>query len=173
MTAGFANHWQSAAMAFLLNILWFVLGGLVMGLGWWLAGVVCAITIVGIPWARSCFVIGKFSFWPFGQEAVSRQELTGISDFGTGPFGFLGNVIWFLLAGWWLAINASLMCWIPKGMPTIVMAHTTPANHQPRPITRPPSTNQRMLSSRVMAADFQSLANPAVMAPGPQRRSAG
>ena len=59
-------------MAFLLNILWFVLGGLVMGLGWWLAGLICAITIVGIPWARSCFVIGNFSFWPFGQEAIGH-----------------------------------------------------------------------------------------------------
>ena len=47
-------------LRFLLNVLWFVLGGLVMGLGWWLAGVVCAITIVGIPWARACFVIGNF-----------------------------------------------------------------------------------------------------------------
>ena len=61
---------------FLLNLLWFLLGGVVMGLGWWLAGLLCAITIVGLPWARSCFVIGTFSFWPFGQEAVSRRELS-------------------------------------------------------------------------------------------------
>jgi uncharacterized membrane protein YccF (DUF307 family) len=60
---------------------------------------VAAITIVGIPWARACFVIGNFAFWPLGNEAVSRRELTGRGDFGTGPFGLLGNVIWFLLAG--------------------------------------------------------------------------
>jgi uncharacterized membrane protein YccF (DUF307 family) len=87
------------------NLVWFVCGGLVMGLGWWLAGLVAAITLVGIPWARSCFLIGNFAFWPFGQEAVSRAELTGRQDLGTGPLGFLGNVIWFVLAGWWLAIG--------------------------------------------------------------------
>ena len=87
-------------LRFLLNVLWFVLGGVVMGLGWWLAGLVAALTIVGIPWARACFVIGNFSFWPFGYEAVSRRELSGRMDLGTGPLGVLGNVIWFLLAGW-------------------------------------------------------------------------
>ena len=88
----------------LLNVLWVVLGGLVMALGWWLAGLVCAITIVGLPWARSCFVIGSFALWPFGQEAVNRRELSGRGDLGTGPLGLVGNVVWFLVAGWWLAI---------------------------------------------------------------------
>ena len=64
----------------LLNILWVVLGGFVMALGWWLAGLLCAITIIGLPWARSCFVIGSFSLWPFGQEAVNREELSGRGD---------------------------------------------------------------------------------------------
>ena len=64
-------------LRFLLNLLWFVLGGFFMGLAWWLAGVIALISIVGIPWARSCFVIGRFSFWPFGHEAVSRRALTG------------------------------------------------------------------------------------------------
>jgi len=102
-------------LSFLLNVLWFVLGGLVMGLGWWLAGVLCAITIVGLPWARACFVIGSFSFWPFGQEAISRRELTGQVDLGTGPLGLVGNVVWFLVAGWWLAIGhltSALACFI-------------------------------------------------------------
>ena len=99
----------------ILNILWVVLGGLVMALGWWLAGLVCALTIVGLPWARSCFVIGAFSLWPFGQEAVNRSELNGRGDLGTGSLGLLGNVIWFVLAGWWLAIGhlaSALACFI-------------------------------------------------------------
>ena len=99
----------------LLNILWVVLGGLVMALGWWLAGLVCAITIVGLPWARSCFVIGLFSLWPFGQEAISRRDLTGRHDLGTGALGLIGNVVWFLVAGWWLAIGhltSALACFI-------------------------------------------------------------
>jgi len=99
----------------LLNILWVVLGGLVMALGWWLAGLVCAITIVGLPWARSCFVVGAFSLWPFGQEAISRRDLTGRHDLGTGALGLIGNVLWFLVAGWWLAIGhltSALACFI-------------------------------------------------------------
>ncbi|MCP9915947.1 YccF domain-containing protein [Cyanobium sp. ATX 6F1] len=99
----------------LLNLIWFVLGGLVMGLGWWLAGLVAALTIVGLPWARACFVIGNFSFFPFGKEAVSRLELTGRRDLGTGPLGFIGNVIWFLVAGMWLAIghlSSALACFV-------------------------------------------------------------
>ena len=115
---------------FLLNLLWFLLGGLVMGLGWWLVGAIAALTIVGIPWARACFVIGSFSFWPFGQEAVSRRELTGQEYLGTGPLGLLGNVIWFVVAGWWLAIGhlaSALACFIsiigiPFGLQHIKLA---------------------------------------------------
>ena len=117
-------------MALLLNILWFVLGGLLMGLAWWLVGLICALTIVGIPSARACFVIGNFSFWPFGQEAVSRQELIGRADIGTGPLGLVGNVIWFVVAGWWLAIGhltSALACFvtiigIPFGIQHIKLA---------------------------------------------------
>ena len=99
----------------LLNILWIVLGGRMMALGWWLAGVICALTVVGLPWARSCFVIGRFSLWPFGQEAVNRRELRGRDDLGTGPLGLIGNVLWFLVAGWWLAIGhltSALACFV-------------------------------------------------------------
>lgn len=102
-------------MRLLLNLLWFVLGGLVMGLGWALAGLLSAITVVGLPWARSCFVLARFSLWPFGQEAVSRRELTGRADLGTGPLGLVGNGLWFLLAGWWLAmghLGSALACFI-------------------------------------------------------------
>jgi uncharacterized membrane protein YccF (DUF307 family) len=97
------------------NILWFIFGGFLMGLGWWLAGLVCAITIVGIPWAKACFVIGQFAFLPFGKEAISRAELTGNEDIGTGTFGVLGNFLWFIFAGIWLAIGhlvTALGCFI-------------------------------------------------------------
>jgi len=92
-------------MRAIANLIWFVLGGFWMGLGWWLAGLVMVISLVGIPWARSCFVIGGFCFLPFGREAIDRRELTGKGDLGTGTLGFLGNVVWFLLAGIWLAIG--------------------------------------------------------------------
>ena len=114
----------------ILNALWFILGGFVMGLGWCLAGLIAAVSIVGLPWARSCFVIGKFSFWPFGYTAVSRRDLTGRFDLGTGPLGLIGNLVWFLLAGWWLAIGhltSALACFvtiigIPFGIQHIKLA---------------------------------------------------
>jgi uncharacterized membrane protein YccF (DUF307 family) len=87
------------------NFIWFLTGGILMGLGWWFAGLIMYITIIGIPWGKSCFVIGNFSFFPFGKEAINRKELTHKDDTGTGGFGTLGNIIWFLLAGWWLAIG--------------------------------------------------------------------
>ncbi len=97
------------------NILWFVFGGFLMGLGWWLAGIICAVTLIGLPWARSCFVIGQFAFLPFGKEAISRAELSGIEDVGTGALGIIGNILWFLVAGVWLAIGhviAALGCFV-------------------------------------------------------------
>ncbi len=80
------------------NLIWFVFGGVVMGLSWWLAGVIACLTIVGIPWAKSCFVMGRLAFFPFGKEIIARDDLTLREDIGTGPLGFLGNVIWFLFA---------------------------------------------------------------------------
>lgn len=90
---------------FILNVLWFVCGGLLTGLGWLLAGVLLAITIVGLPYAGAAFRIAGFAFWPFGKEIVHREVLTGQSDLGTGPLGTVLNVIWFILAGWWLALG--------------------------------------------------------------------
>jgi uncharacterized membrane protein YccF (DUF307 family) len=92
-------------MSTLGNLIWFFLGGVWMGLGWWLAGLVAALSIVGLPWARSCFVLGTFCFVPFGREAISREELSGRSDLGTGALGLVGNVLWFCVAGLWLAIG--------------------------------------------------------------------
>ncbi len=92
-------------MSLLLNILWVVFGGFLMGLAWFLYGVLAAITIVGIPWARACFNIGLFVMWPFGREAVNRERVTGEGDIGTGLLGTIGNIIWFIFAGVWLAIG--------------------------------------------------------------------
>jgi uncharacterized membrane protein YccF (DUF307 family) len=50
-------------------------------------------------------VIGNFTFFPFGREAISRKELTHEEDLGTGTLGLLGNIVWFVLAGVWLAIG--------------------------------------------------------------------
>ena len=89
----------------LLNILWIVTGGVWMAAGWLLAAVIMAITIIGLPWTRAAFNIALYTLLPFGQRAVSRAEYTGYDDIGTGPLGILGNVMWLLLAGWWLALG--------------------------------------------------------------------
>ncbi|MBB3060340.1 YccF domain-containing protein [Microbulbifer rhizosphaerae] len=97
------------------NFLWFILGGVFMGLMWWLAGIIAAITIVGIPWAKACFVIGQFTFLPFGREAISREELSNQEDIGTSGLGVLGNIIWFVFGGLWLALGhlcSALCCFI-------------------------------------------------------------
>ncbi len=87
------------------NIIWFVLGGVFMGLLWWFFGILAFISIIGIPWGRACFVMGNFSFFPFGKEAISRDTLTNEMDIGTSPLGVIGNIIWFVFAGIWLAIG--------------------------------------------------------------------
>jgi uncharacterized membrane protein YccF (DUF307 family) len=97
------------------NFFWFILGGVVMGLAWWIAGLIAFITVVGIPWGKACFVIGQFSFFPFGMEAISRRTLNQEDDIGTGVFGTIGNIIWFVFAGVWLAIGhimSALACFV-------------------------------------------------------------
>jgi uncharacterized membrane protein YccF (DUF307 family) len=92
-------------LSILLNLLWILCGGAYMALGWLVAVVIMAITIVGLPWARAAFNIAVYTFLPFGSRAVRRDEITGEGDVGTGPLGIVGNIIWFLLAGWWLALG--------------------------------------------------------------------
>jgi len=97
------------------NLLWFIFGGFLMGLAWWFFGILAFVTIIGIPWGKACFVIGQFTFLPFGREAVSRRDLNQKDDIGTGLLGLIGNIIWFIFAGAWLAIGhivSALACFI-------------------------------------------------------------
>ena len=91
-------------ISLLLNVLWILFGGLYMAVGWLFATVIMALTIIGLPWARASFNIASYALLPFGRKAVSRAEYLGTDDFGTGPFGMIGNIIWLVLAGWWLAL---------------------------------------------------------------------
>ena len=83
-------------MSLILNILWIVFGGLLMALGWVIAAALMAISIIGLPWAPAALRIAWYTLLPFGQTVVERDP---------GPLSTLGNVIWFLLAGWWLALG--------------------------------------------------------------------
>lgn len=92
-------------MRLILNILWFLLGGWISGSLWILAGLLLALTVVGLPWAMAAFRIAGFSYWPFGRQVVSRAELNRRGDLGTGPVGLLLNILWFILGGWYLAVQ--------------------------------------------------------------------
>lgn len=97
------------------NFLWFIFGGVFMGLAWWFFGIIALLTIVGIPWAKACFVIGQFTFFPFGKESISRKSLHQKEDIGTGTWGLIGNVLWFVFAGIWLAIGhimSAIACFV-------------------------------------------------------------
>ena len=87
----------SSPLRLLLNILWLVFGGFFAGLAWLIAAAVMAITIIGLPWCFAAFRIALYTFLPFGQEIRRRRD--------AGALSFLGNIIWFVLAGWWLAIG--------------------------------------------------------------------
>jgi uncharacterized membrane protein YccF (DUF307 family) len=91
-------------IALLLNLLWLLFGGLWAAIGWGVAAVIMAITTIGIPWAKAAFNMGVYTLLPFGFKAVSRDEHLGRGDIGTGLLGTIGNVVWLVLAGWWLAL---------------------------------------------------------------------
>lgn len=97
------------------NLIWFIFGGIIMGIAWCFFGLLAFISIVGVPWGRSCFVIAGFSFFPFGKEAIARDELTLSEDIGTGGLGMVGNIIWFIFAGFWLALGhvfSAIACFV-------------------------------------------------------------
>jgi uncharacterized membrane protein YccF (DUF307 family) len=102
-------------MSLIGNLIWIIFGGLVMGIGWYLLGLLMFVSIIGIPWGRACFMLGTFCLWPFGREIVSRRTITGKDDIGTGPWGFVGNVIWFFCGGFLLALGhlaSALLCFL-------------------------------------------------------------
>ena len=99
-------------MATFGNIIWFIFcGGLWMGLGWLLAGCILYITIIGIPFGQACFRIASYAFFPFGKELVDAEAVGEKRIFGTT----LANILWFVLAGLWLAIGhviAAATCFV-------------------------------------------------------------
>ncbi|ADN74609.1 protein of unknown function DUF307 [Ferrimonas balearica DSM 9799] len=122
-------------LRFIGNVIWLIWGGIAMALGWALVGVILALTIIGLPWARSCFVIAQLSLWPFGKDVANRRVVNREDDIGTGALGTIGNVIWFLVAGLWLALGhlffaVTLFCTIigiPFGLQHVKLAMLTVA----------------------------------------------
>jgi uncharacterized membrane protein YccF (DUF307 family) len=103
-------------------VLWFLLAGLWLAIGYVIAGVANCITIIGIPFGIASFRLAAYTIWPFGQAVVSRPT--------AGAITFIGNIIWFFLGGIWLALGhlvlGLLLCitiiGIPFGIASIRMA---------------------------------------------------
>lgn len=84
-------------MRVLLNIIWLVFGGLWLALGYFLAGLICCVLIITIPFGIASFRIGMYALWPFGKTTVDRPT--------AGTASLIGNVIWIVVAGIWLALG--------------------------------------------------------------------
>src|SRR3954467_2100996 len=93
-------------MRLLLNIIWFVLAGLWMFIAYAIAAIICFIFIITIPFGIASLRIGIFALWPFGKTVIRRAD--------AGAASAIGNVIWFIFCGWWLAlghlITGALLC---------------------------------------------------------------
>ncbi|GAA0341592.1 YccF domain-containing protein [Streptomyces blastmyceticus] len=84
-------------MRFILNVIWLVLCGLWMAIGYVVAGLICCVLIITIPFGIASFRIAGFALWPFGRTTVERND--------AGAGSLIGNIIWFVFAGWWLALG--------------------------------------------------------------------
>jgi uncharacterized membrane protein YccF (DUF307 family) len=100
-------------LRFLLNIIWLVLAGFWLFLGYLLAAVICFILIITIPFGVAALRIGVYALWPFGRTVVRKP--------GAGAGSTIGNVLWLVLCGWWLAlghvVTGVAMCLTIIGIP--------------------------------------------------------
>jgi uncharacterized membrane protein YccF (DUF307 family) len=100
-------------MRFVLNVIWLVFSGIWMAIGYALAGIVAFVFVVTIPFGIASFRMANYALWPFGRTVVRR--------FDAGAASALGNVLWFVLFGWWLAlghvISGVLLCITIIGVP--------------------------------------------------------
>jgi len=97
----------------LLNLIWLVFGGLLMALGYAVVALIMFVLIITIPFGIASARIALFCLWPFGRTIIRRPD--------AGAGSLIGNIIWFVLAGWWLAlghlVTGVLMCLTVIGIP--------------------------------------------------------
>jgi uncharacterized membrane protein YccF (DUF307 family) len=100
----------------LLNIIWFVFSGFWLWLAYMLAGIICCVLIITIPWGIASFRMANYAAWPFGRELIDKPN--------AGIFSFIGYVIWVIVAGWWLALThiatGILLCITIIGIPLAI-----------------------------------------------------
>ena len=84
-------------MRTLLNLIWLVLAGFWLAVGYAVAGIICCVLIITIPFGIASFRIAAYTLWPFGRTIVDKRS--------AGAGALIGNLIWILVAGWWLALG--------------------------------------------------------------------
>jgi uncharacterized membrane protein YccF (DUF307 family) len=116
----------------LLNVIWLVLAGFWMAMSYVVAGIICCVLIITIPFGIASFRIAVFALWPFGRTAVPKRN--------AGVASLLGNIIWIIVAGWWLAlghlVTGALLCLTIIGIPfgianfKLIPISLTPLGHE-------------------------------------------
>jgi uncharacterized membrane protein YccF (DUF307 family) len=126
----------------LLNLIWLVLAGFWLALGYVFAGILCCILIITIPFGIASFRMASYALWPFGRTVVDKPA--------AGAWSVIGNVIWIIVAGWWLALM-HIITGILEAI-TIIGIPLALANWKMVPISLVPLGKQIVPSDRVMAA---------------------
>ena len=110
------NYRHPGVVRTLLNVIWFIFSGFWLWLAYMLAGVICCLLIVTIPWGIASFRMANYAAWPFGREVIDKPT--------AGIWALLGNVIWLIVAGWWLAlthiVTGIVLCFTIIGIPMAI-----------------------------------------------------
>ena len=108
-----ASAGHDEGMKTLLNLIWLVLSGFWMALGYAVAGVICCVLVITIPFGIASFRMANYALWPFGRTLVDKPT--------AGAGAVLGNIVWLVVAGWWLAlghlVTGFLLCVTIIGIP--------------------------------------------------------
>ena len=129
-------------MKTLLNIIWLVLAGFWLALGYVAAGILCCILIITIPFGIASFRMASYALWPFGRTVVDKPT--------AGIWSVIGNIIWIIVAGWWLALM-HIITGVLQAI-TIIGIPLALANWKMVPVSLVPLGKQIVSSDRVMAA---------------------
>lgn len=129
-------------MKTLLNLIWLVFAGFWLALGYVAAGILCCILIVTIPFGIASFRMASYALWPFGRTVVDKPT--------SGAWSVIGNIIWVIVAGWWLALM-HIVTGLLEAI-TIIGIPLALANWKMVPISLMPLGKQIVPSDRMMAA---------------------
>ena len=144
MFVGASGH--NGVMKTILNLIWLIFGGFWLAMSYFLAGILCCILVVTIPWGIASFRIAGYALWPFGRMVVDKPG-------GTGVASTLGNVIWIIVAGIWIVIGhvttavamAVTIIGIPLAIANVKMIPVSlmPLGKEIVPTNRPFASNYR------------------------------